>query len=180
MAALRAWPMLHSAAVLKQNAMGEWFCKASTEGTENVSSKLSPAHPVVQALHGELVSLPTLKDDLREQLGETDPAVRSLVAVPLHDVTGRTLSVLVLHGRVPNQFETLWMRAALEGMQQALSVARHHITTETFTSPVTREQRAEYREHLFRGGLRMFMQPLLDLHQGACTKVEALARLQLP
>ncbi|MGC9185644.1 MAG: bifunctional diguanylate cyclase/phosphodiesterase [Thiomonas sp.] len=180
MAALRAWPMLHSAAVLKQDATGQWLCEASTEEKACASPKLSPTHPVVQALHGERVSLPTLKDDLREQQGETDLAVRSLVAVPLKDVSGHTLSVLELRGRIPNQFDTPWMRVALDGLQQVLAIVRHYIATEIFTSPVTQEQRSVYRKHLFEGGLRMFMQPLLDLHQGACTKVEALARLQLP
>lgn len=36
-----------------------------------------------------------------------------------------------------------------------------------------------YRERLFGGGLRMYMQPILDLRSGALSHVEALARLVL-
>lgn len=181
LATLRTLPLLHSASVLKQDAMGQWFCKASTDSPARETPVLAPEHPVVQALvRGQSVSLPSLSADLRERLQENDAAVHALAAVPLKDVTGLTQSILLLRGRAPNQFSTPWMRAAIDGLQQALAVARHHIVIEAFTSPVTHEQRALYREHLFAGGLRMFMQPLLDLHQGACTKVEALARLQLP
>ena len=35
------------------------------------------------------------------------------------------------------------------------------------------------RERLLDGGLHMYLQPVVDLHTGACVKVEALARLQL-
>lgn len=37
-----------------------------------------------------------------------------------------------------------------------------------------------YRDHLFAGGLSMFMQPVLDLRTGELRRVEALARLTLP
>ena len=181
MDSLRLWPMLHSAAVLKQDPKGGWFCKVSLQAQACTTPGLPADHPVVRALMlGERVSVPTLSSADRARLYETDSAVRSLAAIPLKDGNDHTLSVLVLRGRLPNQFDTVWMRIALDGLQQALAVVRHYITTDVLNPVVTQEQRAIYRQHLFDGGLRMYMQPLLCLRERTCTKVEALARLQLP
>ena len=181
MESLRRWPMLHSAAVLKQDTRGGWFCKVSLQAQACTAPSLPADHPVVQALmQGERVSLPTLSPERRAQVYETDRAVRSLAAIPLKDGNDHTVSVLVLRGRLPNQFDTVWMRIVLDGLQQALAIVRHYSTTDVLNTVVTQEQRAVYRQHLFDGGLRMYMQPILCLHEGTCTKVEALARLQLP
>ena len=37
-----------------------------------------------------------------------------------------------------------------------------------------------YRQRLFSGGLRMFVQPLVNLRDSTLVKVEALARLIMP
>jgi EAL domain-containing protein (putative c-di-GMP-specific phosphodiesterase class I) len=47
-------------------------------------------------------------------------------------------------------------------------------------APVIPERQAQaLRERLFAGGMRMFLQPVVDLRSGALMKVEALARLLL-
>jgi EAL domain-containing protein (putative c-di-GMP-specific phosphodiesterase class I) len=37
-----------------------------------------------------------------------------------------------------------------------------------------------YRDQLFGGGFRLYLQPIVDLASGRCHKVEALARLEMP
>jgi len=192
MSSLRDWPMLHSAWLLEQDTQGRWFCRASTLQSSSADapfcfcatgsdtdSRFSPDHPVVRAHLGERTLIPQLTPAMRSAWKEEDPAVHSLAALPLGDGSGRTHGILFLKGKLPNQFSTNWIRPALDGLQQVLLLAKQQIGSEVISS-VTQEQRAFYRAQLFGGGLRMFMQPLWDLRNQRCTKVEALARLQLP
>ncbi|MBG6059272.1 diguanylate cyclase (GGDEF)-like protein/PAS domain S-box-containing protein [Cryobacterium sp. MP_M5] len=72
-----------------------------------------------------------------------------------------------------------WWRSArprqAPGTAPAQSVDRETRAQGTLTDDLARA----YRERLFGGGLRMYMQPILDLRSGALSHVEALARLVL-
>lgn len=72
-----------------------------------------------------------------------------------------------------------WWRSArprqVPGTAPAQSVDRETQALETLTDDLARA----YRDRLFGGGLRMYMQPILDLRSGALSHVEALARLVL-
>ncbi len=104
---------------------------------------------------------------------------RSAVAIPVAPTPGRCAMVIVLLGRYPGQFESPWMREFIRGLQSRASHAWRSAHAPSAAMMVSRGQAQLYRERLFDGGLRMHLQPVVDLHTGACTKVEALARLQL-
>ncbi len=105
--------------------------------------------------------------------------IRSHLAIPIFDFTRNPQAVLCLYGGFPNQFESPYMKQFADALQyrfgeiQARSASQHVPT-------ITLEEGREWLQALFTGGLRMYVQPILDLTQGRVTKVEALARLQLP
>ncbi len=107
---------------------------------------------------------------LAEKLG-----VRSAVALPVrgdHD----TVFILVLLGAYPNQFGSGWIQTFVASLQNRWE----HLARMTHSNivPVDAEVAASYRELLYSGGLRMFMQPVSDLRTGEIVRVEALARLK--
>lgn len=109
--------------------------------------------------------------DIGQRLG-----VRSVLSVPLIDAAGNAMAVVVVYGAYPNQFESAVMQQFARGSQQ-----RWHqvwVSCRTPAAVVPQEQALEYRQHLFAGGLRLHMQPVVDLRTGRLVKVEALARLQ--
>ncbi|MFO7691268.1 MAG: EAL domain-containing protein [Cryobacterium sp.] len=59
----------------------------------------------------------------------------------------------------------------------AEAAADRHVDRVEDTTNMPADQ--SYRDHLFAGGLSLFMQPVLDLHTGELSRVEALARLTL-
>ena len=103
-----------------------------------------------------------------------DAGWRSAACVPIASGDD-TDSVLVLFGAYPQQFSSDWMRSWLEllrngiGSQFAASARGHRA--------IAPERRRALRELLHGRGLRMWVQPIVDLQSGAVTKVEALARL---
>lgn len=105
--------------------------------------------------------------------------IRSHLAIPVLDFNRHPQAVLCLYGGFPNQFESSYMRQFADALQyrfgeiQARSTSQHVPT-------VTLEESRVWLTALFTGGLRMYVQPILNLTKGCVTKVEALARLQLP
>jgi EAL domain-containing protein (putative c-di-GMP-specific phosphodiesterase class I) len=105
--------------------------------------------------------------------------IRSHLAIPIFDFTRNPQAVLCLYGGFPNQFESPYMKQFADALQyrfgeiQARSTSQHVPT-------ITLEEGREWLQALFTGGLRMYVQPILDLTEGRVSKVEALARLQLP
>lgn len=114
-----------------------------------------------------------------EPTADGGPVVRSRVALPLVDGSGRVMAVIDLGGRLRGQFRTGMMRNALESLRvlvaRAYSEAGHGRTAPAIPS----DERSERRRRLFDGGLEMHMQPIIDFRAGRCTKVEALARLRM-
>lgn len=104
--------------------------------------------------------------------------VRSMLAIPVLDTLGHTAFVLAIHGAYPNQFESGWMRQFTRGLQQRWGQLHQRATGASARSVLSQQTARQYRERLFRGGLRMFMQPIIGLRTGRIAKVEALARLQ--
>ncbi|MDE1955358.1 MAG: EAL domain-containing protein [Betaproteobacteria bacterium] len=100
---------------------------------------------------------------------------RSAATVPIAH-GDNTDSVLMLFGAYPHQFSSSWARSWL-GLLRARIDAQFAATARNH-QPVDPEMVRHFRELLYGDGLRMWVQPIVDLHSGAVTKVEALARLR--
>ncbi len=106
--------------------------------------------------------------------------VRSSVAVPVLDAAGHVLVVLKLYGQLPaSLFGTALMRHALDSLRFFMAAELGRVGEDVALPAVAADERARWRQRLFGGGLRMMMQPIVDLRRQDCTRVEALARLQL-
>ncbi len=105
--------------------------------------------------------------------------IRAHAALSVPDVAGRPPLVLTLYGKIPGQFATATMRGYLDSARLALGRELRRIHDGAAAPAVAADRRALWRQRLFGGGLRMHMQPIVHLASAACTKVEALARLQL-
>ena len=105
--------------------------------------------------------------------------VRSSAAVPVKDSRGRMLAVMGLYGRYPGQFETQSMHSFLRGIEQLFERGLYGLMTRRESAPMPLQDRRAWRHRLFSGGLEMHYQPLVDLHTGEPTAMEALARLRL-
>ncbi|MFW7267609.1 EAL domain-containing protein [Gluconacetobacter sp. Hr-1-5] len=98
--------------------------------------------------------------------------IHSAMSVPIRRLDGTTALVLTLFGACPNQFESADMRQFICGLQEKWERLWRE------GQDMSDARAARLRERLFSGGLRMFMQPVIDLRTGQLLKVEALARLQ--
>ncbi|OYV63746.1 MAG: hypothetical protein B7X01_00030, partial [Acidiphilium sp. 21-62-4] len=194
-AAITDWPFIAFGAVYgkapdgaftveaESDAHRAWFEKHPDQKIHGKRLTPDSLHPVAEAwVSGEPVDIPLID-------GQTDqgPAwavtlgnagIRSMVALPVLDATGRILSMIKLYGRLPNLFRTTHMRETGEALSLLVSRAIER-THDSDTAMISADDRKTWRERLFNGGLRMFMQPIVDLASGACTKFEALARIEL-
>lgn len=102
---------------------------------------------------------------------------RSALSIPLREEGGQVSAVLTLLGGYPNQFESLMMRQFAHGLQQRWEQISQRYHRQPAPS-VTQERSQHLRSLLFAGGLRMFVQPVIDLQSGVLLEVEALARIE--
>lgn len=102
--------------------------------------------------------------------------ITSAAVLPVQDMRGRPVFVMVLFGRYPRQFSSVWMRQFCVGVMQRLSLLWQQ--SEAAPREVIPEMVAErWRARVFSGGLQMHYQPIIDLETGQPREVEALARL---
>lgn len=110
-----------------------------------------------------------------------DLGLRSQAAIPAVNREGRVVCVITLLGPFVAQFESRWMGQFLQLLQQRLSQLWQSCYSAHSLSPaLDYEVSQAYRDRLFDGGLRVFVQPVIDLDSGALVHVEALARLSMP
>ena len=117
--------------------------------------------------------------------GRTEPwqtlmrefGVRSSATVPVHN-HGAIHAVLMMFGAYPHQFTAGWMRTWRLSLQNRWDQMTR--TAQSRWHAIDSEQSAQIRSALYGGGLEMFVQPIIDLANGAVAKVEALARLRTP
>ena len=103
--------------------------------------------------------------------------VRSAMAFPVLSAAGHTVAVVRLLGTRLNQFESDWMRQFGVGLQQRWTSLWLRCRGPALNA-VPADVATSYRDRLFSaGGLRMDVQPVVDLATGALARVEALARL---
>ena len=104
--------------------------------------------------------------------------VRSSLSVPVLDADGHVVVVISLFGSYPHQFESAVMQQFARGLQHRWEQLW---TLSTTPAPVVaQEQALSFRQTLLNGGLRMYMQPIVELRSNRLVKVEALARLEMP
>ena len=104
--------------------------------------------------------------------------IRSAMAIPILNSVGQVVAIVGFFGGYPNQFGSSWMAQFAQSfrhrMEQIWSLCNMPVEV------VSREKAEHYRRELYRGGLVMYMQPVVDLRNGSFGRVEALARLALP
>ncbi len=104
--------------------------------------------------------------------------LRSTLSIPVPNPQGQPVAMVSLFGAYPNQFESSTMQQFARGLQQRWQQIWQRCSTPAMVLPLDVAQ--DYRHSLFAGGLRMHMQPVIDLRSGALVKVEGLARLERP
>jgi diguanylate cyclase (GGDEF)-like protein/PAS domain S-box-containing protein len=105
--------------------------------------------------------------------------VRSLAVLPIPDPRGKPVFVLALYGACPNQFEAAWIVQTLKALQQHASRVWHLSRVPIAGAMIPQDVAHACREMLFSTGLLMYVQPVLNVQDGRCLKVEALARLRM-
>ncbi len=103
--------------------------------------------------------------------------VHAAACIPVLDEQRMPVALLLLLGNLPNQFESKYMRQFMRNLQLRGNEIWQRSTRPP--PPVPHEQAVAYRHRLFHGGLRMLLQPVIDLNDGHVVKAEALARLEL-
>ena len=111
-------------------------------------------------------------------IGQID--MRSLLALPVRDASGHAGLGLCILGRYPHQFESPLMREFAQSIAHRWEEVWQRSAAQAGTTVVSQEIASAYRHQLAGEGLRMFVQPVIDLRTGQVVKVEALARLVLP
>ncbi len=104
--------------------------------------------------------------------------VRSVAAIPLLDRHGHVHQVITLLGRHPGQFEAPAMRMWLDSAQHHLGPAFQRALGGPAQQPIAATRRSRLHDLLYGGGLRLHVQPLVNLVTGQPDEVEVLARLQ--
>ena len=104
--------------------------------------------------------------------------VRSVAAIPLLDRHGHVNQVITLLGSHPGQFEAPTMRMWLESAQHHLGPAFQRALGGPAQQPIAATRRSRLHDLLYGDGLRLHVQPLVNLLTGQADEVEVLARLQ--
>ena len=105
--------------------------------------------------------------------------VRSVAAIPVVNAQDKPAFILVLFGAYPNQFGSRWVRQFTRSLQQRAGQFWRACRVSPSAMVLPHDVAQAYRSQLFRGGLCVFMQPVVDLRSAAVARVEALARLRL-
>ena len=166
---------------------GSGSCGDLLMGALGANPVINPSHPRGQGLisqafrKNQIAISPSVAQDplltpwhdaLKKQ------AIRSAMAIPVNNSSGEVVAIVVLFGAYPNQFSSSWITQFAQSfrhrMEQAWALCNRP------PEVISRETAERYRSELYQGGLSMYMQPVIDLRNGSCGRVEALARLVLP
>ena len=106
-----------------------------------------------------------------------DTGISSVASIPILDEHRLPVALMLLFGNYPNQFESRYMQHFTRNLQ----LRGNEIWQRCMRPPppVPYEQAVALRRRLFKDGLRVLLQPVVDLHTGELVKVEALARLEM-
>ena len=106
--------------------------------------------------------------------------VRSAVTLAVLDAQGKPSFVLAIYGAYPHQFESAWMQQTVKALQQHAGRVWQASRVALPGGIIPQDAANACRESLFSNGLRMYVQPVVNLLDGRCDSVEALARLTMP
>ena len=106
--------------------------------------------------------------------------IRSMLAVPVEDGHGHTVAVLGLYGTFRSQFSSQRMQRFAQTLRQRWREIWQRCSTPAATNVLPQDVAQNYRDRLFRGGLSMYVQPIVDLRSGQPMRFEALSRLLMP
>ncbi len=125
--------------------------------------------------------------DVADYLAEADRAPwradteqnnsHAALAIPIRDGQGHAVAVLALYGAYRHQFSGSEPRRWAENLQNRFEILWRRQGSNTPVIPAN--QAAIWRERLFTDGLRLYLQPVVDLEDGRVIKAEGLARLAL-
>lgn len=101
----------------------------------------------------------------------------SSISIPISMEEEQVAVVLALFGAYPNQFETQRMLQFACSLQHRWEQMWMRCSFQRGVA-VTEEQSCHLRDRLFSDGLRMYVQPIINLHTGELFEVEALVRIQ--
>ena len=122
-----------------------------------------------------VVSVKQASGLLPESLAQA--GTHAATAIPILDDNHLPVALLLLFGRFPRQFDSKYMQHFTRNLQ----LRGNEIWQRSMRPPppVPYEQGVALRRRLFKDGLRILLQPVVDLHDGRLVKAEALARLEL-
>ncbi|WP_086551544.1 EAL domain-containing protein [Acetobacter orientalis] len=103
--------------------------------------------------------------------------IRSSLSIPISSEKEQLAVVLTVLGAYPNQFETQRMKQFARSLQYRWEQLWVRCSSQQGIA-VTEEKSCYLRDRLFNGGLRMYVQPIVNLRTGELLKVEALARIE--
>jgi EAL domain-containing protein (putative c-di-GMP-specific phosphodiesterase class I) len=104
---------------------------------------------------------------------------RSCAAVPLGALGDRPLAILLLYSALPGGFMGANQTAFLGMLQTVLNCALERLgAASAFHEAIPMHQRQQFAALVRSEALLTYYQPLLDVHEGKVTRVEALARLE--
>ncbi|MFT9359709.1 EAL domain-containing protein [Acetobacter okinawensis] len=103
--------------------------------------------------------------------------ISSSISIPISVEEEQVAVVLALFGAYPNQFETQRMQQFARSLQHRWEQMWLRCSFQR-GSGVAEEQSCYIRDRLFSDGLRMYVQPIVNLRTGALLEVEALVRIQ--
>ncbi len=106
--------------------------------------------------------------------------VRSAVTLAVLDTQGKPSFVLAIYGAYPHQFDSAWMQQTVKALQQHAGRVWQASRVPLPGGIIPQDAANACRESLFSNGLRMYVQPVVNLLDGRCERVEALARLMMP
>ena len=106
--------------------------------------------------------------------------VRSAVTLAVLDTQGKPSFVLAIYGSYPHQFDSAWMQQTVKALQQHAGRVWQASRVPLPGGIIPQDVANACRESLFSNGLRMYVQPVVNLLDGRCERVEALARLMMP
>ncbi len=180
--------------LMRPDALGRFIIEAMAGVSGKIAAKVvsrpdyqiltDPQHPRGQGIVARAWRDLTIHDVADYLVGEglgpwrkvaQKHGARSALAIPIRDKQGHAAVVLELFGIYPYQFSGNDFRRWGESLQHRYEVLWGQRESSTLVIPA--DQAAMWRERLFTGGLRLYLQPIVDLESGRVIKAEGLARL---
>ncbi|MDE7548103.1 EAL domain-containing protein [Acetobacter fabarum] len=194
--ALGSLPGIQAVLLFRMNPAGELVVehsggRAGARLTQKLKERISQPVVNVQSVFGNTVTGLAWRTRQRQSCASyfTNPnaapwrdmmqaqGICSSISIPVSVEEEQVAVVLTLFGVCPNQFETQRMQQFARSLQHRWEQMWMRCCFPR-GSAVTEEQSCHLRDRLFSDGLRMYVQPIVNLRTGKLLEVEALVRIQ--